>query len=425
MSILKFAKGRKRLAILILLTANCLLPTYLFAQGDYWTQRASLPGANREYATAFSINGKGYLGLGMPGGTYLFDFWEYNPSTDSWTQKADFPDGICIGRRSASGFSIGDKGYIGPGVERDTTPPLSGDTMYTDFWEFNPSANLWLQKTSMPAPAGNRQYYVGFSINGKGYFGTGVTGGFSSSFFNDFWEYDPVLDTWTQKANFGGVAREAAVGFSLLGKGYIGTGDTASNCLNDFWEYDPGTNLWTQKANYPMQVGGAAAFAIDSIGKGYVGTGGPFSSPITDAFYEYDPVANTWTPRANFPPNGRVGAMGFSIGYKGYFSCGRSLTVPQDNNDLWEYTPPMPVSVNEITSLSINVYPNPSQGQFFIDGIEKGEVEIYNVAGQKVYKKDASASLSMTVDLSNQPQGVYFVRIVTEGGSYSQKVVKE
>ena len=40
----------------------------------------------------------------------------------------------------------------------------------------------------------------------------------------DFWEYDPVLNTWTQKADFGGAARGDAVGFSIGDKGYIGHG---------------------------------------------------------------------------------------------------------------------------------------------------------------------------------------------------------
>ena len=40
----------------------------------------------------------------------------------------------------------------------------------------------------------------------------------------DFWEYDPAANTWTQKADFVGVARISAVGFSIGSKGYIGTG---------------------------------------------------------------------------------------------------------------------------------------------------------------------------------------------------------
>jgi len=55
--------------------------------------------------------------------------------------------------------------------------------------------------------------------------------------------------TWTQKADFGGTARFEAVGFSIESKGYIGTGNDGSSYLKDFWEYDPAANTWTQKAD--------------------------------------------------------------------------------------------------------------------------------------------------------------------------------
>jgi len=47
-------------------------------------------------------------------------------------------------------------------------------------------------------------------------------------------------DTWTQKANFpGGYGRYGAVGFSIGGKGYMGTGyDFYLGHQRDLWEYD-------------------------------------------------------------------------------------------------------------------------------------------------------------------------------------------
>jgi hypothetical protein len=42
-------------------------------------------------------------------------------------------------------------------------------------------------------------------------------------------------DSWTQKDDFGGTVRSNAVGFSIGGKGYIGTGSDGSFC-KDFWE---------------------------------------------------------------------------------------------------------------------------------------------------------------------------------------------
>ena len=55
-------------------------------------------------------------------------------------------------------------------------------------------------------------------------------------------------DTWTQKADFGGLERYGAVGFSIGNKGYMGTGTDDATFKKDFWEYDPAFNTWTQKA---------------------------------------------------------------------------------------------------------------------------------------------------------------------------------
>ena len=111
-------------------------------------------------------------------------------------------------------------------------------------------------------------------------------------------------DTWTRKADFGGTATYGTVGFSIGGKGYVGTGHDLIpviqlisgnmtllpmlghrkrtseeqpeivqwafpsavkaisvpapmvTSLKDFWEYDPATNIWTQKADF----GGTARY---------------------------------------------------------------------------------------------------------------------------------------------------------------------
>ena len=63
-------------------------------------------------AVGFSIGSKGYIGTGLPISGFVKDFWEYDPATNTWTQKADFGG---TARHSAVGFSIGSKGYIGTG----------------------------------------------------------------------------------------------------------------------------------------------------------------------------------------------------------------------------------------------------------------------------------------------------------------------
>ena len=72
-----------------------------------------------------------------------------------------------------------------------------------DFWEYDPATNTWTQKADFGGTA--RYVAVGFSIGSKGYIGTGDDD--LNQFLKDFWEYDPATNTWTQKADFGGTAR--------------------------------------------------------------------------------------------------------------------------------------------------------------------------------------------------------------------------
>jgi hypothetical protein len=57
-----------------------------------------------------------------------------------------------------------------------------------------------------------RYWAVGFSIGSKGYIGTGDNGegGDFQVCYKDFWEYEPETDSWTQKADVGGVGRRGA-----------------------------------------------------------------------------------------------------------------------------------------------------------------------------------------------------------------------
>src|SRR5437870_3933251 len=84
----------------------CFVSSQVFAQNT-WVQKASLQ-SGRNSGVGFSIGTKGYIGLGN---NYI-DFWEYDPNTNTWTQKANFAGNA---RSGAVGFSIGNKGYVGTG----------------------------------------------------------------------------------------------------------------------------------------------------------------------------------------------------------------------------------------------------------------------------------------------------------------------
>ncbi|MES2778242.1 MAG: tail fiber domain-containing protein [Bacteroidota bacterium] len=198
----------------------------------------------------------------------------------------------------------------------------------------HPTPNSWVQKANFGG--GSRYGAVGFSIGGKGYVGTGNSGGSDKK---DFWEYDAATNVWTQKANFGGTARVLAVGFSIGAKGYIGTGSSIEGRKNDFWAYNPDSNAWTPKANF----GGAArywavGFSTDS--KGYIGTGTNDLSPLND-FWEYDPSLDTFKRKADFGGGQRMLATGFSNGNKGFIGMGFGGVFGNGTlkKDFWQYDP--------------------------------------------------------------------------------------
>ena len=251
-------------------------------------------------------------------GGLLVTFIGQAQTPNSWTQKADLglstPNGP-MQRFGGVSFSIDSKGYFGTGTYQ---------SYEKDFWEYDSATDTWTQKADFGGSA--RQNAAGFSVNGKGYIGTGYDG----SFKKDFWEYNPSTNAWTQKADFGGVQRAEAVGFSINGKGYLGTGDSGS-ARKDFWEYDPNTDRWTQKADYAEERYQAVGFSMG--GKGYIGTG-RIGFTYKNDFWEYNPTTNTWTKKADFAGGGRRNAVGLSINGKGYIGTGSDGSY---KNDFWEY----------------------------------------------------------------------------------------
>lgn len=164
--------------------------------------------------------------------------------------------------------------------------------------ELNIVLPYWKKLADFPGQA--RTNAFSFSLNGKGYVGTGTgTGGL----LNDFWQYDPVLDQWTQLANFPGGARANASVFVVDDKAYVGLGEGGpywNNSHSDLWMYDPVANSWTSKADYPGgQRWGSLAFGLN--GKGYFGGGKNYQGIDALDFWEYDPQTNAWTQQPNIP----------------------------------------------------------------------------------------------------------------------------
>jgi len=80
--------------------------------------------------------------------------------------------------------------------------------------------------------------------------------------------------------------------------------------------------------------------------------------------------------------------------------------------------------ISEFTENDIDIYPNPSNGIFNIEGFSpNASMAIFNAFGEEIMSNDLIHTGK--IDLSNQPNGVYFLRIETPNGSLVKKLVKE
>jgi hypothetical protein len=66
------------------------------------------------------------------------------------------------------------------------------------------------------------------------------------------------------------------------------------------------------------------------------------------------------------------------------------------------------------TAVATNIYPNPTSGNFTIEGADMARVEVYNLVGQKVYEAQGK---TVTVDASNWNKGIYMINILDQNGS--------
>src|SRR5688572_21104999 len=212
-----------------------LQPIIVAAQPWYvWTQKTPPPFlTNGRYsADCFGINGEVYLAMGTDSANLVThnDVWEYDPVMDTWAQKGTFP---YQGSYGTSSFVINNEAYIVGGWWRQGA---NTDQTIQCNYKYTPANNTFTPIA--PFPDLNRYTAVAFTINGKGYYGTGY-----NTWEKDMWEYDATTNAWTQKASMPAAAptRQAAVGFSIVNYGYVGLGASTSYYV-DLWRFDPVAN---------------------------------------------------------------------------------------------------------------------------------------------------------------------------------------
>lgn len=399
-------KSIKRFLLLLAI----LLPIELLAYG--WVQKADFGGTARHRTTALAIGNKAYFGLGHYNGAgvnVLFDdWWEFDPATNAWTQKADYLGGLCY---HAAGFTIGDYGYVGTGRNE-----LS--QLVQDFYRYDPTNNSWVQIADFIGVG--RRGAVAFVVNGFAYVGTGeISTGTTSSFYR----YNPATDSWIVIDSFDGVDRTSAVAFAIDGYGYVGTGDIAGGASSkDFWRYNVALNQWEQLADVGDSTRlEATAFSLD--GKGYIGTGADQSGGNNyKDFWEYNPATDTWTLIGEFEGTARRYLS--SVTLNGYAYCGLG-TNGTNFKDFWQFDRTLALIQKNLEKLDLIAYPNPSVDyvNFEMNSLknistENLSIELYDMYGKKL-NKTAVLNGQASVVTRAWENGMYYYSLL-----YGDQVLK-
>jgi len=176
-------------AVLFLLLLGCTKENDTGSDSKSWKTLAPLPTARHDFGLVecnnllYAIGGYNADGLNK--------VEAYDPSSDKWTTKAAMP----TGRAYLVVATVGNKIYAIGGI---TGGDLNNVSYLKNTEEYNPASDSWTEKSPIPITAipfnsvlGNF-FLTGAAINGKIYVAVGYTEGDIPTYI-----YDPATDTWT------------------------------------------------------------------------------------------------------------------------------------------------------------------------------------------------------------------------------------
>ncbi|WP_158894587.1 Kelch repeat-containing protein [Amycolatopsis anabasis] len=271
----------------LLATVLCLLvtapggPVAMADPAARWLREPPLPAPVQEVASV-TYNGSLYVagGFGVPGRGELFSakHLRFDPASGRWTELAPLP----APAHHLQGVTVGGKIYYLAGEQGPFLPQGA-------VWEYDPSTNAFTERT--PMPPGRERGAAGVAEHDGQIYVTGGLHDYLPTRMLD--RYDPRTDTWTALPDMP-TAREhlgaAFVGDTLYAVGgrqvLPGLEVTATEA------FDVTTNRWrTGLAPIPHGRGG---LAITALGGQVYAIGGEVLGGVSAHVEAYQPTTDTW-----------------------------------------------------------------------------------------------------------------------------------
>lgn len=394
--------------ISLVLIVSCI-GQFCFAQNaNYWVKKSDFLGMKRARAVSFVLGQKMYVACGVDTAEIVHnDLWEYDPATDSWSQRANMP---APPRRNAIAAQFTDKAFVGLGMDNDDA---SIGSRLSDIWEYNPISNSWMQGQDFPGGDSLGVYNATAFSNGKYLYVCGGKKG-PSDYLNQLWAYDTDLQHWLRLADFPGGVRNKLSSFVVDGVAYVGLGEDEDIYHNDLWSYDIDQNIWTQKANLPSSGrANASSFVLQDRGYILFGENGGYLKEL----WEYYPLTDSWTNRASYGGSARRYAVAGVIGDIAYAGLGQGQSGKKQS--FYAYIPPY-LSTAEFTPETISMYPNPCTDIILISS-QVDNIMMYSLSGRLVLTADNVSQ----IDVSSLNQGVYSVVATLGHKSSVSKIIKQ
>lgn len=419
---------------------------YNSAGVSQWTQIYNGTGNNTDIAYSIAIDGTGNVyvtGASTGSGTnHDYATIKYNVSgAQQWVQRYNGPGNNIDEAKSLRVSSSGDvfvTGYSRGGAAFGTEDyatikyNTSGAVQWTQ--RYNGTGNGYDVANSLAIDAAGNVYVTGACT------GSGTNYDYVSVKYNT-----SGVQQWLQTYNGPGNNWDEATSIAVDGTGnvYVTGYSTGSGTGFDYatMKYNSaGTQQWLQRFNGPASsIDQAISIAVDASGNVYsAGWSQGSTSNFDYSVIKYNSAGTQqWEKRYNGPAN--TGDFGTSFAIDGtgnlYISgysdgIGTSSDYATIKYSQTVGVEPLNSEIPSEYSLSQN-YPNPfnpaTNVEFKIADFGFASLQIYNQAGQLIstlVNEDLQpGTYIVRWNAANQPSGVYFYKLVTEGFAETKKMI--